>query len=488
MEDCEKTNEQLVEELDMLRQEVDRLKLQEVAYEAQTELLRTLVSMGDVPSPTLALRSLAQQSLRICNRLTGAEEGSLFFTDEDGRVSECVLARGATIKEHKDDLIGQVLEKGLAGWVYEKHQVGLITDTMRDERWLQLPNEPYTVRSALCIPILRGKRLLGLITLMHPQPGHFRYEAARLMQTTTMQIGLVVELLRRYTIARDEQQHIPEESAAVATIVPPTITTIDPDYPPTSTLPHSTTTSATDLISTALEPTTTLPKTTLKPNDPAIAAKADNYANYTDRSPNLPSPEVQELQEHQEDPVTHPSEDLDADPFSTRSSSRSTSPTSSLPLPAVPTTLRPRSPQRTPPPPPSSLPRSPDPNSPVLRENALSRLGLYIVVWDGKFIYANNHLARIFGYRFNEIISLSTIFALVSESHYDFVAEKIYQCVRGQIKHLSCRFKGKCKDGRQINVEIYGVRTQFYGKSVMIGVLRDLPKPVPIMPESLKSS
>ncbi|NJN61931.1 MAG: PAS domain S-box protein [Coleofasciculaceae cyanobacterium RL_1_1] len=118
-----------------------------------------------------------------------------------------------------------------------------------------------------------------------------------------------------------------------------------------------------------------------------------------------------------------------------------------------------------------------------MRENALSRLGLYIVVWDGKFIYANNHLARIFGYRFNEIISLSTIFALVSESHYDFVAEKIYQCVRGQIKHLSCRFKGKCKDGKQINVEIYGVRTQFYGKSVMIGVLRALPKPVPTLPE-----
>jgi PAS domain S-box-containing protein len=481
MEDCEKTNEQLVEELDILRQEVDRLKLQEIAYEAQTELLRTLVSMGDVPSPTLALRSLAQQALRICNRLTGAEEGSLFFIDEEGRVTECVLARGATVKERKDDLIGQVLEKGLAGWVNEKHQVGLITDTMRDERWLQLPNEPYTVRSALCIPILRGKRLLGLITLMHPQPGHFRYEAARLMQTTTTQIGLVVELLRCYTVAREEQKHPLNETAAVTAIVPP-LTVITPDYPPTSTLPRSTAPSAADLISTALEPTLDPPASTLKPNDPAIGA---DVADDTDRPQNLPP---RELPERQEPETTHPSDKPETDPFHNRTSARSAPPTSSLPLPAVPTTLRPRSSQRTPPPPPSSLPRTPDPNSPVLRENELSRLGLYIVVWDGKFIYANNNLARIFGYRFNEIISLSTIFALVSESHYDFVAEKIYQCVRGQIKHLSCRFKGKCKDGKQINVEIYGVRTQFYGKSVMIGVLRDLPKPVPIIPDSFKPS
>lgn len=464
MEDCEKNNEQLVEELDTLRQEVDRLKIQEIAYEAQTELLRTLVSMGDVPSPTLALRSLAQQALRICNRLTGAEEGSLFFID-DGRVTECVLARGATIKERKEDLIGQVLEKGLAGWVNEKHQVGLITDTMRDERWLQLPNEPYTVRSALCIPILRSKRLLGLITLMHPQPGHFRYEAARLMQTTTTQIGLVVELLRRYSIARSEEQTHTLDDATPSPIAKTPATTVatPAGYPPTSTIPLSASTPAADMIATALEPTAKRPTAAIEPDDSAIAADA------VDRS-RQPTKEVRPPNGHNPDP------------------SRGRPQSSSLPLPAVPTTLRPQPHPRTPPPPPSSLSRTPDPNSPVLRENALSRLGLYIVVWDGKFIYANNHLARIFGYRFNETISLSTIFALVSEPHYDFVAEKIYQCVRGQIKHLSCRFKGKCKDGKQINVEIYGVRTQFYGKSVMIGVLRALPKPVPTVPESLKPS
>ena len=484
MEDCEKTNEQLVEELDVLRQEVDRLKIQEIAYEAQTELLRTLISMGEVPSPTLALRSLAQQALRICNRLTEAEEGSLFFLDDDGCVTECVLARGATIKDRKDDLIGQVLEKGLAGWVNDKHQVGLITDTMRDERWLQLPNEPYTVRSALCIPILRGKRLLGLITLMHPQPGHFRYEAARLMQTTTTQIGLVVELLRRYTIARKEEAVQPQSNASTSTLSP-SITTNATDDRPNSTLSRVNSAPAIPLgspnppnpLETPLE--TPLENPLENPLDAPIKTSLEApiklWPSIPSRDDGSPSA-----------PPTHPS----ARSPSIRNSPLPISglPTSSFPLPTVPTTQRPHANHRPPPPPPSSLHRTPDPNSPVLRDNALSQLGLYIVVWDGKFIYANNHLARIFGYRFDEIISLSTIFGLVSESHYDFVAEKIYQCVRGQIKHLSCRFKGKCKDGKQINVEIYGVRTQFYGKSVMIGVLRALPKSVQPQPNTPESS
>ena len=123
--------------------------------------------------------------------------------------------------------------------------------------------------------------------------------------------------------------------------------------------------------------------------------------------------------------------------------------------------------------------RTIDPNSPILRDNQLSTLGLYIVTWDGKFIYANAHLARTFGYRPNEISAMATIFTPVTEAHYDFVAEKIYQCVRGQIAQLSCRFKGKRKGGQTLDIEIYGARTQFYGKAVMIGVLRGLPKVTP---------
>jgi PAS domain S-box-containing protein len=69
--------------------------------------------------------------------------------------------------------------------------------TMNDERWFTLPNEPYKVRSALCIPILRGTTLLGLLTLMHPDPGHFnRNSIAYIMESIAPQMALVLDNAR----------------------------------------------------------------------------------------------------------------------------------------------------------------------------------------------------------------------------------------------------------------------------------------------------
>lgn len=51
-----------------------------------------------------------------------------------------------------------------AGWVFRHRQIGLITDTETDDRWLTLLNQPYTVRSALGVPILKSGELLGILT------------------------------------------------------------------------------------------------------------------------------------------------------------------------------------------------------------------------------------------------------------------------------------------------------------------------------------
>ncbi len=45
MSDRDKSQEQLIKELVALRQEVDALKMAKVACDAQSELLKTLVSM-----------------------------------------------------------------------------------------------------------------------------------------------------------------------------------------------------------------------------------------------------------------------------------------------------------------------------------------------------------------------------------------------------------------------------------------------------------
>lgn len=211
MSDFDKSQEQLIEEVLSLRQQVTALQITKIAFDAQNQLLRSLITILQTSSGKLMLRAMLQQTLDTFRNLTNADVGSLFLLDADGTVVESILARGATIRAQKQRLVGEVLDKGLAGWVIRHRQIGIITDTMTDERWLTLPNQPYEVRSALCVPILKGKMLLGILTLMHSQPEHFTSESARLMQMTAEQIALILDNAQLYT----ERHQVEQKSLSV---------------------------------------------------------------------------------------------------------------------------------------------------------------------------------------------------------------------------------------------------------------------------------
>lgn len=172
---------------------LDRLQQ---ACELQDGLMTTFLSMVTRSSGSLLLRSMLRQTLEGIAGATCAEESSLFWLDEQGYVTESILARGVTIREQKETVVGQVLEHGLAGWVCRERRIGVIEDTARDERWLELPFQPYVARSVLCVPIIRGSHLLAIATLMHSQVGFFDDEKVKLMELCSVRLGMVLDLLR----------------------------------------------------------------------------------------------------------------------------------------------------------------------------------------------------------------------------------------------------------------------------------------------------
>jgi PAS domain S-box-containing protein len=220
--DLDKSKEQLIKELTLLRRQVNQLKTAKIAFDAQRALLRTFTTMMQTATGTLMLRSMLQQALNISRQLTNADEGSLFLLDAEGRVTESILARGATIRGQKQRLINEVLDKGLAGWVIRHRKVGLITDTTQDERWLTLASQPYTVRSALGVPILKGKELLGLLTLMHSEPGHFTPQSANLMQVTAEQMALILDNARLHVKGQSLNPDAPKAGQQITTDLGPT--------------------------------------------------------------------------------------------------------------------------------------------------------------------------------------------------------------------------------------------------------------------------
>ncbi|KPJ78993.1 MAG: hypothetical protein AMJ54_00565 [Deltaproteobacteria bacterium SG8_13] len=180
-------------ELDRLKRENEQLRKEKSAYQAQCEIFEDFISMARSPDEPEFIKSTLRKIIEISEKLTGAELGSLFLLDSDGVVVDSVLARGEVTPEIRSVLIGSVFKKGLAGWVVRNRSVALVLDTTDDERWLVLPDQPYSIRSALALPIISGEMLLGILTLMHSSPGHFRWEMAELMKLAANQLALVLE-------------------------------------------------------------------------------------------------------------------------------------------------------------------------------------------------------------------------------------------------------------------------------------------------------
>ena len=180
-------------ELDRLKRENEQLRKETSAYQAQCEIFEDFISMARSPDEPEFIKSTLRKIIEISEKLTGAELGSLFLLDSDGVVVDSVLARGEVSPEIRSVLIGSVFKKGLAGWVVRNQTVGLVADTKEDERWLVLPDQPYAIRSALALPIISGEMVLGILTLMHSRPGHFKWEMAELMKLAANQLALVLE-------------------------------------------------------------------------------------------------------------------------------------------------------------------------------------------------------------------------------------------------------------------------------------------------------
>jgi sigma-B regulation protein RsbU (phosphoserine phosphatase) len=188
-----------LKEPDKLKQELNRLKSEKSALQVQSRLLENFVTFARSSAKEHVLTRLLQKTLEVSAELTGADKGSLFLVDKKGAVTHSILTRVDTTPEQRSKIIGQVFDEGLAGWVRRNRKVGLIVDTRDDKRWVSLPDQPYTVGSALAVPVLRADNLLGIITLLHDKPGNFNQETADLMLLTAGQIGSALENARLYS-------------------------------------------------------------------------------------------------------------------------------------------------------------------------------------------------------------------------------------------------------------------------------------------------
>jgi sigma-B regulation protein RsbU (phosphoserine phosphatase) len=171
---------------------------EKIALKIQTRLLQHFISLARSSDEEAMLKTTLQKTVDLAAEITGAEKGSLFLIDRDGVVTDRIMMREISSPADSARLVGTVLDRGLAGWVVSHREVGLIADTREDERWLQLSDQPYTARSAIVTPILKGDNLFGLLSLVHSEPHRFNTTTAELLKATAAHVAIVLENAKLY--------------------------------------------------------------------------------------------------------------------------------------------------------------------------------------------------------------------------------------------------------------------------------------------------
>jgi GAF domain-containing protein len=121
------------------------------------------------------LRDLLQRVLRLTLEAVDASSGSIMVLDEKGEVIEGVVAYAGKVRLQDAQNLTDTVERGLAGWVINRRQAALIPSTRDDPRWLSRSwdESDSTSRSAISVPLVSHDRVMGVLTLVHPQPGRF---------------------------------------------------------------------------------------------------------------------------------------------------------------------------------------------------------------------------------------------------------------------------------------------------------------------------
>ena len=141
------------------------------------------------------LSTLLQRVLFLSMRTIGALSGTIIVVDDDGKPVASAIIYGTDVLDVTTEQLSATLDEGLAGWVLKNRQSVLIPDTSQDSRWLRRPDDAQEAtgpKSAVSAPFLERERLVGVISLVHPDPCFFTFDHLSLVQAIADQSAVAV--------------------------------------------------------------------------------------------------------------------------------------------------------------------------------------------------------------------------------------------------------------------------------------------------------
>ncbi|HET7011514.1 MAG TPA: GAF domain-containing protein [Anaerolineales bacterium] len=178
------------------------------ARERTRSSLELLYRIGRELAAQLDLRQLLQHILQLTLETVGAPSGSILVLNNQGEVLEGALAYEGKVHDHTAEQLTDTFERGLAGWVVEHREPALVRRTADDPRWLRRPEHEAEgeSRSVISVPLMTRTRVVGVLTLVHPEAGHFNEDDLELLSAIADQAGIAVENARLFSAEQERRK------------------------------------------------------------------------------------------------------------------------------------------------------------------------------------------------------------------------------------------------------------------------------------------
>lgn len=166
---------------------------------------RLLYDISQKLNSDLDLDRILSDVLSLTVPSVDASDGSIMIFDDSGQVVHQIMIRKGLSPQRAKEEVGRMLDGGLAGWVVTHRQGTIVSDTRRDDRWLPFPNGGPQVGSAIAVPLMRRNKVVGVLTLIHPEPNHFAADQLALLSSIANQAAVAVENARLFRAVQEEQ-------------------------------------------------------------------------------------------------------------------------------------------------------------------------------------------------------------------------------------------------------------------------------------------
>jgi len=174
-----------------------RVKRAEDALRRRNRELGLLPDIGQDLSARLDVEELAGITLQRTVQALSASDGYLIIFEPDGRIHyEFYTPRAES--EKIEEAKKRIVSEGIVAHVVAHRQTITLEDTKKDSRWIDL-NSGDT-RSAIAVPLLSRRGVLGALMLTHNSVGYFNQDHIALVQAIASQASIAIENAQLYYI------------------------------------------------------------------------------------------------------------------------------------------------------------------------------------------------------------------------------------------------------------------------------------------------